>query len=94
MPPLSPYPIAGCVNNPGPETWGRHFNNIGSMKSPLRAARVALGFKTLEEASVVAGLHMSQLSRIEHTGRTKRETATSLASIFSLSEESFLSKAA
>jgi hypothetical protein len=61
----SPYPIAGCVNDPGPETWGRHFNNIGSMKSPLRAARVALGFKTLEEASVVAGLHMSQLSRID-----------------------------
>jgi transcriptional regulator with XRE-family HTH domain len=57
--------------------------------TPLRQARRARGM-SLEAAAAIVGLDMSQLSRIERTGKTGRDTATRLAQHFGLTEEQVL----
>lgn len=59
------------------------------MISPLRHKRWEMGL-TLPEAAVLAGIDVGQLSRIERTGRTTRETAARIAECFGVSEEKVL----
>jgi transcriptional regulator with XRE-family HTH domain len=59
------------------------------MESPLRSARLKRQL-TLPEASVLVGVDTGQLSRIERTGKTTRETAERLAEFFGRTEEQVL----
>lgn len=59
------------------------------MASPLRSARLARGL-TLDKAGALVGLDKGQLSRIERTGGTSRETAARLSELFLLREEQIL----
>ena len=62
---------------------------IEGMISPLRQKRWEMGL-TVREAAALVGIDIGQLSRIERTGRTTRETAERIAECFGVSEENVL----